>query len=237
MSRPGIGQRWACQDPALTFPTVACLARDILTCGMVKQKSCVFYSFGAEGSDARSFATNELGGRGVTFKDALGDDYVKDVVNDARFGDIGEKKLFTKLLVNSANLNRANIFVRKLSQAFASVCSDEAYLTILQYKGKGGGIGIYQNPWVRPDKSARGIKDNVWMKDGFPSLTQNNKINRIWSVDISDNNKKSSDWVKGAGQRLPRNIDAVQLPPKEWPAGTGPQPQPQPRPVRQPPAK
>jgi hypothetical protein len=46
--RPLLGQRWACKDPQLQFPTVACLARDILTCGKVKDNWCVFYSMGAK---------------------------------------------------------------------------------------------------------------------------------------------------------------------------------------------
>ncbi len=64
--RPLLGQRWACEDPQLQFPTVACLARDILTCGKVKDNWCVFYSMGAKGSDAQDYANEDLNGRGVT---------------------------------------------------------------------------------------------------------------------------------------------------------------------------
>lgn len=224
VNRPGIGQRWACQDPALTFPTVACLERDILTCGKVKQNSCVFYSFGAYGTDARSFAANELGGKGVTFKNALDDGYMDEVIHHPRFGDIGQNEYFAQRLVNSENLNWREILIRMVAQAFASVCSDQAYLMVLHYNGMGGGAGIYQIPWVKENTPARDIKDNVWQKDEFPALTQNNKINKIISVDVSNNNKKSTDWVKGAGQRVPRNIGAMELPPITWPPGTAPQP-------------
>ena len=223
LHRPNIGQRWACQDPALNFPTVACLIRDILTCGKVQQNSCVFYSFGAKGFEARSFAENELGGRGVTFRGALDDDYMTRVVQHPRFGDVGQAKLYAPRLVNSENLNRREIFARKVAQAFASVCSDQAYLMILHYNGTGGGVGIYQSPWEPKNKPARDIKDNVWQKDEFTQLTNNNKINKIWSIDISNSNSKSPDWAKGGGQRVPRNIDAMQLPPLTWPAKTATQ--------------
>jgi hypothetical protein len=196
----------------------------ILTCGKVKQNSCVFYSFGAEGHQARAFADNELGGKGITFKNALDDKYMSTVIHHPRFGDIAQNEYFALRLVNSENLNRREIFIRKLAQAFASVCSDQAYLMVLHYNGMGGGVGIYQGPWERANKPPQDIKDNVWQKDEFPQLTQNNKINRIWSVDVGNNNKKSQDWRKGAGQRVPRNIEAMQLPPKQWPAGTAPQP-------------
>lgn len=226
VNRPGIGQRWACQDPALTFPTVACLERDILTCGKVKQNSCVFYSFGALGTHARSFADDVLGGNGITFKNALDDKYMKEVIYHPRFGDVAQNEYFAVRLVNSENLNRREIFVRKVAQAFASVCADQAYLMVLHYNGDGGGVGIYQGPWEPENKPAEDIKDNVWMKDEFTRLTKNNKINKIWSVDVSNNNKQSADWAKGAGAREPRNIDAMQLPPITWPPGTAPQPPP-----------
>jgi len=222
--RPALGLSGS--YPALTFPTVACLERDILTCGKVKQNSCVFYSFGALGTHARGFAENELGGNGITFKNALDDRYMAEVIQHPRFGDVAQAEFYGLRLVNSENLNRREIFVRKLAQSFASVCSDQAYLMVLHYNGMGGGVGIYQGPWEPANKPMQDIKDNVWQKDEFPQLTKNNKINKVWSVDVSNNNNKSPDWAKGAGQRVPRNIDAMQLPPRTWPAGTAPQPPP-----------
>ena len=222
---PGVGQRWACLDPALSFPTVAYLTRDMLTCGRVTQdKSCVFYSVGAKGdAPVDAFAANELGGKGISFKGAMGDDYIKQVANHPRWGDLREQGYYAKRLVNSGNLNRREIWNRKLAQAFASVCSDEAYLLVQRYRGAGGGVGIYQIPKDRDNTPPWDVKDNVWVKDEFPALTMNNKINKIFSVDTSNNNKISLDWVKRAGQRMPRNIDAMQLPPTQWAPGTYPQ--------------
>lgn len=171
-----LNQRWACEDPALTFPTVACLAKDILICGKVQRKSCVFYSFGAQGPDARDFCETGLGGIGITFRNALDDPYIKQVINHPRFGDIGLQKLGAVRQVNDQNLNRQNIFVRKLSQAFASVCYDQAYLMVLKYQGRG--VGIYQEAVEPPNKPTQDIKDNVWQNDEFPQLTQNDKICR-----------------------------------------------------------
>ena len=87
----------------------------ILTCGKVKQNSCVFYSFGAEGHQARAFADNELGGKGITFKNALDDKYMSTVIHHPRFGDIAQNEYFALRLVNSENLNRREIFIRKLA--------------------------------------------------------------------------------------------------------------------------
>lgn len=203
-NRPRRGERWACEDPRLPFPTVAYLTKDILTCGKVGDKSYVFYSFGAKGFDARNYANNDLNGRGVTFHDAVEKDYILKVIGHARFS-------MTDKTRNGMNLNRQNIFVRKLSQAFASICKNDAFLMITKRDGKGSGVRAYQTPWV-DGKPEQDRQDNVWENDEFPALQLNDKINRVYSVDVSNGNAKNVDWTKGQPKKPLRNVEAIQLP-------------------------
>ena len=207
--RPSEGQRWACEDPQLTFPTVACLTRDVLTCGNVVGKSCVFYSFGAGGCAARDFAKTLVNGKGVTFHDALDTDYISEVLGVKKFHLIDATR-------NDQNLNRRNIYVRKLAQAFASVCGNtQAFLLVKHYQGQGGGVGVYQTPWDPPTKHPIDIQDNVWLNDEFPSLQNNNKIITVYSVDTSNDNRINPDWTRGLDgpPTVPRDVEAIPLPP------------------------
>lgn len=210
---PLLNQRWACENPQLLFPTVACLTQDILTCGKVtKDKTCVFYSFGAQGSDAANYCSQDLEGVGIRFHEVLDDDYLKKVIGNPKFG-LQQGKMPISLPTNDQNLNRKDIYVRKLAQAFASVCQGEAFLMVLHYQGDGGGIGIYQNPRDPDGTPECDKKDNVWQLDEFPSLTQG-RVRKISSVDISNNCRKEEDWVQGiGGKREPRPADAISLPP------------------------
>ena len=206
--RPLPGQRWACEDPKLQFPTVACLAKDILTCGKVGKNWCVFYSMGAKGYDALAYANDEytgLNGVGVTFHMAFDDEYIERVIGESRFriGDNAE---------NAAHLTRANIYVRKLSQAFASVCTGNAFVMVLQRYGKGGGVGAYQTPWAPSTRPVESRQDNVWENDEFPALQLNDKIERVYSVDLSNKNRRTIDWTKGEARKPLRNVEAIPLP-------------------------
>ena len=161
---------------------------------------------GAKDFDAKNFVNNDLNGRGVTFPDAVEQDYITKVIGQERFR-------VTDGTRNGMRLNRQNIFVRKLSQAFASVCKGNAFLMVAQRNGKGGGVGANQTSWVDPDKPAQNNQDNVWENDEFPALQRNDKIDRVYSVDLSNRNAKTIDWTKGQPKKPLRNVEAIQLPP------------------------
>ncbi len=208
--RPLPGQRWACGDPKLQFPTVTCLTKDVLTCGKVKKNWCVFYSMGAVGTDALDYANDDmagLNGVGVTFHMALDDKYIKQVIGQERF------RITDTTSKNAAHLNRQNIYVRKLSQVFASVCTENAFVMVLKRNGKSGGVGAYQTPWVNLAKPVGDRHDNVWENDEFPPLQLNDKIKRVYSVDVSNNNRRTIDWTQGQPKKPLRNVEAIPLPP------------------------
>ncbi len=205
-------ERWACEEDGLQFPTVECLVQDVITCGNVKDKSCVFYSMGAEGIDARTFAAQDLNGQGVTFHMALDGSYMKRVMDNPVF-DIASSAR------NAGNLSRKDIYIRKLSQALASVCKNDAYLMVLKRNGDGGGVGIHQTPWVHPKMPSRYMKDNVWEDHELPSLQLNDRVPRIYSVDMSNNNERHEDWVRGRDPQTRQLTDpeAIPLPVREIP--------------------
>lgn len=171
VGQPQRQQRWACEDPRLQFPTVACLTADILLCGKVKDNWCVFYSFGALGYHARNYAAKDLIGRGITIHGAFDGKYEERVLAQKRF-HLDDRN------PNAQNLVRESIYVRRLSQAFASVCKDKAYLMIDRRDGLGGGgPGIFQAPWFPDNRPGADRQDNVWLNDEMPALQLNDKIN------------------------------------------------------------
>jgi len=103
---------------------------------------------GRQGSDAQDYANEDLNGRGVTLYMAFDQDYIFRVIGQPRFRVIDQTQ-------NAAHLNRQKIYVRKLSQAFASVCKGNAFLMVAKHNGIGGGVGAYQNPWDGSQKKAR----------------------------------------------------------------------------------
>ncbi len=160
---------------------------------------------GAKGIDARNFVAHDLNGRGVTFHAAVDRNYISDVM----------RTHLTRTARNAVNMNREDIYIRKLSQAFASVCEGDAYLMVLKRNGQGGGVGVFQTPWVADDKDPSDIRDNVWEDYEFPSLQLNMRVPGIYSVDMSNGNQPTLDWVRGRDPqtRQPADVEAIPLPP------------------------
>ncbi len=96
---------------------------------------------------------------------------MKMVIGDSRFHIDAPAR-------NAANLNRADILVRKTSQAMASLCKSDAYLMVLRRNGDGGGVGITQTPWVPSNMPSQYRKDNVWEDYDFPSLQLNDRVSK-----------------------------------------------------------
>src|SRR5579862_1617378 len=199
-NRPAAGQKWACQDPSITFPTVECLLADIKTCGNLGENT-VFYSFGASTTDARSKFRGTLNPIGVMFDDALDEQYWTEVIWDPRFN------LADATQVN--NIDRWHVVAYRLSQAMAKGSTGDAYVVVPQRNGPAGGVGAYQLP-------PPNIRPNVWRTFEFPVLQQNSNIKRVLSVDVSNNYQATVDWESGnSGQQvLPvTDADSVAVPP------------------------
>ena len=64
------GEKWACEDEAIVFPTVECILADMKTCNNIGQNT-VFYSFGVRANDVRINVRDKLSPKGVMFFDAL----------------------------------------------------------------------------------------------------------------------------------------------------------------------
>ncbi len=126
---------WACDHTKVDFPTVECLAADMMSCGNVGNNS-VFYSFGARTEDVRPFR-DTLNPKGTMFNDALDDYYVRAIAplgNDwFHLSDITVRG--TSGL--NYNMNRQDIFTARYSEALAQVSSDTAYIVVLRYEGDG----------------------------------------------------------------------------------------------------
>lgn len=90
-ARPPKGQKWACEDDGLDFPTVDCLVQDIKTCDLLNKDgaSTIFYSFGVATKEARPKVRDKLDPHGVMFNDGL--------MSDADVGYSCSKNVLSKL--------------------------------------------------------------------------------------------------------------------------------------------
>lgn len=172
----------------------------------------MFYSFGGKASHAKGYAVNDLSGRGATFHMALDAAYMKRVlgVGTRDFDPFGLRDMTQ----NAFNLNRHDIWVRKLSQAFASVCGGDTFLMVDIYNGKEGGLGIYQNPLPDDDVPLKYRKEQVWRSHEFPTLRHNDRVPKISSVEITNANNAHVDWTRDQNDigAWPNDIDAMPLP-------------------------
>lgn len=109
LSRPPDGNPWACDPQNVNFPTAACIAQDMLVCGLIGQNT-VFYSFGASPQEVDNFA-GSLSPRGVVFNTALGSDWW-DILGPFRLGQA----------------NRQAVFTARFAQAMARVSRGTSYL-------------------------------------------------------------------------------------------------------------
>ena len=170
-------QAWACEDPSVTFPTVECLAADMLTCGNIGSDDVrsVFWSYGATTADMEHFR-DQLTPPGSCYYDLLDQEY--------------SDRVFTRFNLH-ASFERNERFVQRASQAMASISRGEVFLVLLQRQGQYGGVGIFQDP--KPNDHLT----NIWTENEFPTLQRNPAVTRIISVDVSNNFHQDVDWANG----------------------------------------
>ena len=199
--KPTEGKQWACEEPYLAFPTVACLKADIITCGNMAADNIrsVFYSFGPDIADAYRFR-DTLTPQGVTYQDVLDREYFETVLLPFGWKQYQEREQF---------------LVQLISEAMASLSHGEAYLPILHYQGDEGGVGAYQNPL--PDD----WRTNIWKTNEFPTLQRNDEVPKIITIDISNHDNPIVDRVHATDPTTdhpylpPSNIENETAPPLE----------------------
>ncbi|KAG8527934.1 uncharacterized protein KY384_006850 [Bacidia gigantensis] len=224
-ARPPNGQKWACEDDRLDFPTVDCLVQDIRTCDLLNKDGAptVFYSFGVATKDARPNVRDKLNPHGVMFNDGLMSDadFWPKVVAKDKF-KIADPTRMNDPSKRSNGLNRNDIFVARMSEALARASTNDVYVV---YKaevaggGKDGDLGgIYQLPLPidlnNPDMVKR--LPNAWRTWEFPTIQKATQVQKVYGVDQSKNYPLTNvEWTRGTGQKeLPDSYASdLELPP------------------------
>ncbi|KAI4158030.1 MAG: hypothetical protein L6R39_000557 [Caloplaca ligustica] len=190
---------WACARSDINFPTVGCLAADMQACGNVGQNS-VFYSFGAATVQVVPFR-DKLVPRGIMFNDILDEAYYKEVIEKGLpIWRLDDRTRGTKGLLNE-NMTRDNIYVARVSQAFAQLSTGVAYLVVKDINGKPETNdvngqrtrpGAYQKPPI-PDEQEQYTPPNIWRAYEFPTLQRNAKILQVVAVDLGNADAEAGD--------------------------------------------
>lgn len=215
---PRNGARWACQDPDLAFPTVKCLKKDLVTCGLVRSSDPLFWSFGAHLNEIIDFTRQAPQKWYVSYDAILGVEWVDAVMSNPKFQGLHDSP-------------RDNVFAARLGQAFASVCRGQAYLIVASRPGWGGGAlfqkrysnlrdygvggpykpGALQYSFKAKTSNAGYKRYNVWRDFEFPALQRNGRVANLTTVAADEGYKPVVDWRKGDAPSL-KLVDADTLP-------------------------
>lgn len=206
-------RQWACQDSRLQFPTVECIKKDMLTCGLVNESDPLFASFGASHRDLITFSSKVRHTQFVSFYNMMGPDWCAAVLPNPKY-------------TMKDGSPRELLFNIRLGQAFASVCRGNAFLIIpslvgladivpaLRDEGFGRpfGKGAFRYPY-KAEVSHMGFKRyNIWRDFEFPALQRNEIVRLLVSVVSELNFQPHLDWFRGDKTPLLPFVDADALP-------------------------
>jgi hypothetical protein len=204
----GMPKKWACLDPKIDFPTVECIAADIIACGTLEKNPALFYSFGATTIEVRTKVRDKLNPKPVMFNDALPQDWDDKVTRDPRFGLLQGK------IADPGYLARYDAYVNRFSAAMAKVAQGEVIVVTATRTSRNTGNGAYSLP--DPQTPA----ENRWRLYEFPIAQRNPKVTSVVSYALEEKPlKKVVDFQPGVkGAVLPK--PSFPNPPK--PAGPRP---------------
>lgn len=195
--KPPKGERWACEDPSINFPTVDCLIADIKTCGIISNgHPTILFSFGVGQGNIKK-VRDQYNPLGNVYDDMLDNAYWASVM-DKKTGSRGE---VFRLDIRE----RLLVFLARSGEAIGAVASGDVLVYIGKRDGHGG-LGAFQ----QDDPEIRRDGPNIFRTYELPALQRNSAVTSIISVDISNNAQHTVDWENG--QSAP-NLNNPLLPP------------------------
>ncbi|KAF3037187.1 hypothetical protein E8E12_001945 [Didymella heteroderae] len=191
----GLPKKWACLDPKIDFPTVDCIAADIVACGTLEKNPALFYSFGATTIEVRTEIRDKLSPKPVMFNDVLPQDWDDKITKEPRFGLLQGK------IAEPGYMKRYDAYVNRFSAAMAKVAQGEVIIVTKTRISRNKGDGAYSLP--DPQTPA----ENRWRLYEFPVAQRNPKVTSVVSYALEEKPlKKVVDFqpgVKGALLPMP----------------------------------